>query len=95
MLRNKILNILRKLFPKIKIKNKKKDYFVGDFKDWDSLSNLNFLMSLEKKFKIRFTINEMSELKSLWQIEKVIKKKIKWNDIKRYNNCFTKNWRKS
>jgi len=52
-------------------------------------------MSLEKKFKIRFTINEMSELKSLWQIEKVIKKKIKWNDIKRYNNCFTKNWRKS
>jgi|TARA_B100001964_G_scaffold86089_1_gene97096 acyl carrier protein len=77
MLRNKIVNILKKLFPKINIKNKKKNYFVGDFEDWDSLGNLNFLMSLEKKFKIRFTLNEMSELKSLWQIEKVIKKKIK------------------
>ena len=41
------------------------DLQIGDIKQWDSLANMNFLMSLEKNFNIRFSFDEMSELTSI------------------------------
>lgn len=41
------------------------DLQIGDIKQWDSLANMNFLMSLEKNFNIRFSFDEMSELISI------------------------------
>ena len=41
------------------------DLQIGDIKQWDSLANMNFLMSLEKNFNIRFSFEEMSELTSI------------------------------
>ena len=42
-----------------------KDLRIGDIQQWDSLANMNFLMSIEKNLDIRFTFDEMSELTSI------------------------------
>ena len=48
---------------------------MGQVKGWDSLGNLNFLLKIEEKFKIRFSIEQMSELKSIEEIKKTLIKK--------------------
>jgi len=72
----KIENVVELIFKKI-FKRKKftKSLKVGDFNEWDSISHLQFLISLEKKFKIKFSVSEMLELKSIKEIIKAIKKK--------------------
>ena len=47
-----------------------------NFKDWDSISHLNLLMSLEKTFNIKFTHSEFNNLTSIETIKKAIEKKI-------------------
>ena len=77
-MRKKIYKILEKVDKRIKIKNYNLDSKVGDIKHWDSLSHLNFLMNLEEKFQIRFSSFEMTNIKSISDIEKSLsKKKIK------------------
>ena len=72
---NKIIkDCLKKNFPKEKINDIEK-LALGSFKSWDSLAHLNLLMSIEKKLKIKFTIDEMTSLKNINQIIKVIKKR--------------------
>jgi len=41
---------------------------MGDIDQWDSLSNMNILLAIESKYKIRFTINEMSNINSFKKI---------------------------
>ncbi len=48
------------------------DLEIGDISKWDSLSNMLFLMALEKNLGIRFSFDDMSELLSI----KAIKLKI-------------------
>ena len=68
----KIIMVLKKVFPKIKkIKNLKK-LQINSIKEWDSIGNLNLLLAIEKEFKIRFSIDEMAEIKSIKQILKKI-----------------------
>ena len=43
--------------------------------NWDSLVNLNILIEVEKKFKIRFTKKEINELNSYTNYIKYIDKK--------------------
>lgn len=43
--------------------------------NWDSLVNLNILIEVEKKFKIRFTKKEINELNSYTNYIKYIEKK--------------------
>ena len=45
-------------------------------KNWDSLSNFNILLDIEKEFKIRFNTKEFSELNNFKQILQNVKKKI-------------------
>ena len=52
------------------------DLKMGDIEQWDSLANMNFLMELENKYNIRFSIDEMSQLSSISNIIKAISKKI-------------------
>ena len=62
---DKIAMVLKKVFPKIrKIKNLKK-LQIKSIKEWDSIGNLNLLLAIEKEFKIRFSIDEMAEIKSI------------------------------
>ena len=71
---DKLKSILKKTFPKAKIPKKTK-LKIGDFPEWDSLGHLNFLLSVEKSFKIKFTMEEMMAIKDLDEIIKSINKR--------------------
>ena len=75
MIKKKITECLIKTFPKERIKKNIDDLKVGSFKKWDSLAHLNLLLLIEKKFKIKFSIDEMTSLKKISQIINKIKKK--------------------
>jgi acyl carrier protein len=42
---------------------------IGSFPEWDSLSHFSLLVSIEETYHIQFTLDEISELKT---IEKII-----------------------
>lgn len=75
MVKVKIKECIKKIFPKEKVKSNINDLMIGSFKNWDSLAHLNLLLLIEKKFKIKFSIDEMTSLKKISQIIKKIEKK--------------------
>ena len=48
---------------------------VGSFVEWDSLTHFSFLVLIEETFNIQFSVEEMSELKSLTAIIDALKSK--------------------
>ena len=46
---------------------------MNDLKEWDSMQNMHFLLEIEKKFNLKFTFKEMSELSSIKKIVKSVK----------------------
>ena len=72
-LNNQIFLALKKVFPKSKIKKNIKDLKINSLKEWDSLGNFNLLLEIEKQFKFRFSPDQMSEVKSVKQILKILK----------------------
>ena len=75
MIEKKIKEALKEIFNKNKIPKKIDKLKFGSFNNWDSLTHLNLLLLLEKKFKIKFSMEEMTSLKSINQIIRSIKKK--------------------
>ena len=70
-------NELKKIF-KIELKiNVKKNSKIYDYEKWDSIGNFNLLLSIEKKFKIKFSSQEFNKLNSLKEIKKVVANKFK------------------
>ncbi len=69
-----LILILKETFPKEKIK-KKENPKAGDFEKWDSLGHLNFLLAVEKSYKIKFSMQHMLKLKDFKSIIKAIKNK--------------------
>lgn len=68
-------NILIKTFLNSKIPNNIINLKIDDIKDWDSLGNFNFLLAIEEFYKIKFSIKEISNLKSIKSIYKNLKNK--------------------
>jgi acyl carrier protein len=52
-----------------------KDTDITKFKNWDSLKHLDFIMTLEKKSKYKFSINEGFNLKKIKDFLVVLNKK--------------------
>ena len=77
MIEKKILICLREIFKKEKIPKNVNNLKLGSLKSWDSLSHLNLLLVIEKKFKTRFTQNQMYELRTIKEIIDAIKDKKK------------------
>ena len=77
MIEKKIFSCLKMIFKKEKIPKKITNLEYGSFKSWDSLSHLNLLLTIERKFKIKFALNEMYELSSVKEIIESIEKKLK------------------
>ena len=75
MIETKIKKCLKQIFPKETIPKNINNLKIGSFKKWDSLSHLNLLMLIEKNFKIKFSIDEMTSIKSMSQIIKILIKK--------------------
>lgn len=46
---------------------------VGSFAEWDSLSHFSFLVLIEENYNVQFSVEEMSEIKSLKSIIDVLK----------------------
>ena len=68
-----LFNIFKKeLNIKVNIKSK-----MYDFEKWDSMGNFNVLLAIEKNFKIKFSSNQFNEIKSVKEILKIVKKKLK------------------
>jgi len=68
-------NLLKRIIKKelnIKVNSKNKIY---DFEKWDSLANLNILLSCEKFFKFKFNLQEFNKANSFKEILKIVKKK--------------------
>ncbi len=72
----RIINALKKVFPKTKLPKNIDNLKIGSFAKWDSLAHLNFLLLVEKEFKIKFSISEMTNLKKIKDIKNIINSKI-------------------
>ncbi len=59
--------LLQQQFPKAAIPSTG-SLAVGSFPEWDSLGHFNYLMLVEETFDVRFSVDEMGELKGLDQI---------------------------
>ena len=74
MTKDIIIKLFKKTYPNSEFPNKN-NLKAGDIEVWDSLGHLNFLLSVEKHFKIKFSMNELIELNNIDQISKAIDNK--------------------
>lgn len=71
---NRNFEDVRKIFFKEVLKNKKLkknfiDLRIGDIPEWDSMSHINFLLSIEKRYKIKFNMSQIAKLNSIKKIK--------------------------
>ena len=66
--RSDFREILNAAFPSADIPEICSDLKSGDIPEWDSLGNFNLLLAVEEYYEVRFTMDQMAELKSVEQI---------------------------
>tara|TARA_B000000460_G_scaffold66232_1_gene45331 strand:- start:245 stop:475 length:231 start_codon:yes stop_codon:yes gene_type:complete len=74
MIKKNLLNCLKEIFRKERIPKNIKNLQFGSFDSWDSLAHLNLLLLIEKKFKIKFSLEEMYKIKTVKEIIYAINK---------------------
>jgi acyl carrier protein len=47
-----------------------------DIEEWDSLSHIRFMITLERAFAVKFSNEEIAELKNVGELVAVIEKKL-------------------
>lgn len=47
-----------------------------DIEDWDSLNHINLIVAIESDFKIKFSFDEVSELKNVGEMVELITLKL-------------------
>ena len=67
-----LTEIFTSVFPDSEIQNSILNLQLGDIEEWDSQGHLNLLLSIEDFYKIRFTMDQMTEIKSIKQIIEVL-----------------------
>ncbi|MBT5399193.1 acyl carrier protein [bacterium] len=72
---NNVSNLLRKQFPTAVFDILDKSLSVGSFPEWDSLAHFNFLLLVEESYSIRFTLEEISDMKSISDIVETLSNK--------------------
>jgi acyl carrier protein len=70
-----IPKLLKQQFRSVIISDITMDLTVGSLPEWDSLGHFNLLLLIEQSYDINFSMEEMSEMKSLNDIAKVLKAK--------------------
>lgn len=61
-------DLLKEVFPTASFDPTDDGLGIDSFPEWDSLGHFNLLMRVEETYGIRFSVDEMSELKNLPQI---------------------------
>ncbi len=69
-------NILFEVFPVKKFPKEIKELKFGDFKEWDSLGNFNLLLAIEEFYNVRFTMDEITNIRSVELLINVLQKKL-------------------
>lgn len=49
----------------------------SDIEEWDSLNNVNLIVSMEKEFKVKFALSELINLNNVGEMIYLIERKIK------------------
>ena len=79
MSREKIFDEMKKIFRDVfedealEINNETN---AEDIEDWDSLEQINLLIAMEKKFEIKFNINEVVALENVGDMAELIFRKV-------------------
>ena len=55
----------------------REDMSANDIEDWDSLAQINLIIDIEKEFKVKFNLEEVSSLKNIGEMLELLSKKIK------------------
>jgi len=69
-------SILQETFPSATLGDGFMHLKMNDIAEWDSLGNFNLLLAFEEFYGVRFTMDEMSELKSIAMIVDVLEHKL-------------------
>jgi acyl carrier protein len=69
---NHLFGLLQRQFPDAEIPEQMLDLAIGSFPDWDSLSHISLLLSIEEHYDVRFTLDEMANLVSIRNIIQVL-----------------------
>jgi acyl carrier protein len=64
----KLKVLLLKVFNLKEVPEDYLSFRLGDFTEWDSMGNFNLLLAVEEEFGIRFTIEQMGEIRSIQAI---------------------------
>jgi acyl carrier protein len=72
-----IENILYEVFSVNKFPKKIQELKYEDFNEWDSLGNFNLLLAVEEFYSVRFTMEEIINIRSVEQLIQVLKIKLK------------------
>ena len=74
---NDIENILFEVFCVKKFPKKIEELKYEDFKEWDSLGNFNLLLAIEEFYSVRFTMDEITNIRSVEELLCSLKNKLK------------------
>ena len=74
MIKKKLEKVFRQNFKKVKIKDNFNKMSMLNTPGWDSVGHVNFLLSIENKFKVKFTSNDFFKLNDISKILKRLKK---------------------
>jgi acyl carrier protein len=56
--------------------NLKPESNASNVEDWDSLSHVNLVVAIEKRYRIKFALGELQELKNVGDMAQLIQKKL-------------------
>lgn len=65
-------DLLKEVFPTASFDPNDDSLGIDSFPEWDSLGHFNLLLRVEEAFGIRFSVEEMTELKNLPQIRSAL-----------------------
>ena len=74
MIKKKLEKIFKKSFKKVKLNKNFDKMTMHNTTGWDSVGHVNFLLSIENEFKVKFTTNDFFKLNEISKIIKRLKK---------------------
>lgn len=80
MSEKEIINDLNKIFQDLFDDddiNVTRETTADDIEDWDSLEHINLIAAVERKYKIRFTMKEVSSMKNVGEMIDIISERAK------------------
>ncbi len=70
-----VQKIFRKVFDDEQLEIRDSTYS-GDIEDWDSLEHINLIVAMEKRFQLKFDIQEVGELENVGEMIDLIERRL-------------------